>query len=77
MTTNSKLLIGTWSCPICGEENQDNEEVYSTCCHNGHLVHLSVIDDKGNREAFYRETIANPETIKELQSMLIKPTKES
>ena len=46
------LTWGKWTCPLCGEVNEDPNFITQTQCCNGHTVFLRSTDARGQRESF-------------------------
>jgi hypothetical protein len=43
---------GKWTCPLCGDVNEDPDFITQTQCCNGHTVFLRSTDAQGQRESF-------------------------
>lgn len=55
MAKKVEKTYGVWTCPACGEENTDPEEIKYTICHKQHPVTLGPVDKDGNRSATLRK----------------------
>lgn len=53
-----------WSCPVCGDLNEDPAHIHVSTCHNGHEVKLILVEPNGPYSAAMHVEAASDEVLK-------------